>query len=385
MINNKIIYHVFRADVYFMTSSMIENIITTSKFNHFFIVVGVNDKNGGYFIELFTKYGHKNFLLINERSNNKKSILFSEVFKKYLNISLEYWELDLRRFLSNLRNPTILIHAECSVMFSFLLSLKAGINKNLVIWGSILDPKNYSILYFKLRKRLYKNYLNIVCLMPEDCKKLIDFYESSNGIYIPYISDIFLMVNRVPLKRECNSNSTKILLGNSGRCIGSYYVDLNTLGKFNDESITIDCMLNYGCTQEESNKIIGYACKIYDIKFKAHTTLWSKERVYNFINGFDIYISSRSDQSGLGTMYFAILFGLKLFLSGNNYLYFKNLGIKIFHTDEIKELTYCEFSQPLTEDEKRKNYDLLLKALDLESVVSKWEKFYDKIINLQTN
>lgn len=379
MYNYKIIYHVFRADVYFMTVSMIENIIKTSQFNHFFIVVGVNEKNIVHFEDLFKKHEYKNHFFINEKSNYRKTRLLSYFVKNFLGITLECWEIDMVKFISTFKNPTIIVHAECSVMSSILLVLKSDINKNLVIWGSILDPINYSRFYFKLRRWIYKNYSNIVCLMPEDCKKLIDFYGSTNGIYIPYISDIFLMLNKLPLKREYQ-NTSKILLGNSGRCIGNYYVDLYALEKFNDKNITIDCMLNYGCTYEESNKLIDFARHIYGIKFNAHTTLWSKEYVYNFINGFDIYISSRSDQSGLGTMYFAILFGLKLFLAGNNYNYFKNLGIKIFHTDEISKSSFSLFTQPLSEDEKRENFDLLIKALDLKSVVGKWEKFYDKII-----
>lgn len=367
-----------------MTVSMIENIIRISKYNHFFIVVGVNEKYAVYFEELFKKHKIGNFYFINEKSNYKKSKILSYVFKRFFKIQLECWEIDLVRFLSSLKNPAILIHAECSVMSSVLLSLESGLNLNLVIWGSVLDPGKYSSLYYKLRRWIYRNYSRIVCLMPEDCTKLINYYSANNGIYIPYISDIFLMIDKLPLERGYDQKVKRILLGNSGRCISNYYEDLNSLQIFKDESITIDCMLNYGSTPEESKELIAYASKIYDNKFKAHTTLWSKEYVYNFINKFDIYISSRSDQSGLGTMYFAILFGLKLFLSGNNYIYFRNLGIKLFHTDEIKELSYYEFTEPLTEDERRKNNNLLKNALNLESVVSKWENFYSEIINLQT-
>lgn len=382
MKNNKnIIYHIFRADVYFMTTSMIKNIITTSKFNHFFIIVGINDNNISYFKNLFTEYEYKKYSFIYERSNFKKSTIISYLFKHFLKIPLYSWEIDLLKFLSDLNYPTILIHAECSVMFSLLLLLKSRINKNLVIWGSVLNPNNYSNIYFKLRRKLYKNYLNIVCLMPEDCTKLTDFYNANNGIYIPYISDIFLIINNLPPRRESNINKIQILLGNSGCCIGNYYDDLKTLEIFKGENITIDCMLNYGSSEEDNNKLIKAATSVYDFKFKAHTTLWSKEYVYDFINEFDIYISSRSDQSGLGTMYFAILYGMKLYLSGNNYAYFRNIGIKLFHTDEIEALSFKEFIRPLTDEEKKLNYSLIIRSLDYESVINKWENFYDKIIS----
>ena len=83
MNSNKKIYHVFRADVHFMTVSMIEDIILTSKLGHFFIIVGIDDENSGYFLNLFAKYNYAEFSFIQKNSNNFKTKLKSDFYKKF--------------------------------------------------------------------------------------------------------------------------------------------------------------------------------------------------------------------------------------------------------------------------------------------------------------
>ena len=72
---------------------------------------------------------------------------------------------------------------------------------------------------------------------------------------------------------------------------------------------------------------------------------------------------------------------MKLFLAGNNYFYLKNLGINIFHTDKIKSLSFNEFSDPLSDEEKLMNYSIINELLDNNNINNKWEKLYMKIIS----
>lgn len=70
MDNHQIIYHIFRADVHFMTIAMIEDIIVGSKFSHFFIIVGTDNENKIYFLNLFNKYSLTNFALVDRNSSS---------------------------------------------------------------------------------------------------------------------------------------------------------------------------------------------------------------------------------------------------------------------------------------------------------------------------
>ena len=130
MTSRKIIYHIFRADVHFMTVAMIEDIIVGSKFSHFFIIVGTDEKNKIYFLNLFKKYNVTNFALVNRYSSSIITRFIAYFFKKCFKLTFFKWEIDLLKFLSKMNRPHILIHAECSVLFSLFLSLKSKIKKN---------------------------------------------------------------------------------------------------------------------------------------------------------------------------------------------------------------------------------------------------------------
>lgn len=295
-------------------------------------------------------------------------------------MTLFKWEIDLLKFLRRLNRPHILIHAECSVLFSLILSFRYNIKKNLVIWGSVHNPVNYSKIYYKLRRRLYHSYSNIVCLMNEDCGRFEKFYNYRNSVFIPYNSR-FPSVAKELQKRKINNNTNRILLGNSGCCIKYYTDDIKLLGLFKDNNIFVDCMLNYGSTEDENNTLIKLGSSIFGSRFQVHTSLWGIEDYYNFMKDFDIYISSRLDQSGLGAIYLSLLLGMKLFLAGNNYSYLKNLGVNVFPTDQIKSLSYNQMIGSLTIEQKEINFSIINNLLDNKNINKKWEELYTRILS----
>ena len=383
--NQAMIYHIFKADAYFHTIDMIECIIKFSEFKHFFIVVGINELTKPYFDNLFQKNNYSLYKYIFENSSSKKTIIISNLFTFFFKTEFKKFEIDLLKYITKISPKCIILHSNYSSTFYFLFSKKNRINKTWVCWGSIYNPRNLDNIKIKiskyLYKRIYKNFSTIVCTMEPDCKQLNKSYNIIKTKFIPYHTSLSLISESIiPKETNINNKSIKILLGNSGRCIESYYNDLNKLKIYNNENITIDCMLNYGSSNSQNLDFIKFATTIYAGKFTAHTILWSKEHYYNFMNEFDIYISSVLKQSGLGAIYLLLISGKKIFLAGNNYTHLKNLNAIIYNSELIGKLTYGDFCKPLSMKEKFHNNKIVQKLLNTEELSKKWDKLYSSLL-----
>jgi hypothetical protein len=385
LLKMKMIYHIFKADVYFLTLGLIESIIKFSGHKHFFVVVGVNESNKCYYNDLFLRYHYSQYIYINEKSSSKKTRIISDISKRFLKTEFHNFEIDLLKYIPSLSNPVIVLHGDYSTMFYLLLCLNRDVHKNWVCWGHIYFlHKEMNKRLYKIRNTVYKNiyssYSNIICLMQPDSNELKNLYKLKNTLFLPYYDEFPLIIEKLKLVETNKDNTIRILLGNSGRCIDSYYEDLGKFKIYINNNISIDCMLNYGSTEIENLNLIKTGTLIYGTKFKAHTVLWPKEQYYNFMNKFDIYISSKKTQSGLGAIYLLLLLGKKVFLAGKNFEHIKNMGAIVFHSDQIYEFSFQDFSCPLTIDERKHNYSVTMKFLDCESVALKWDHFYDVII-----
>lgn len=381
----KVIYHIFNANVYFLTCGLIESIIRFSEHDHFFVVVGVNEFNKSYFDDLFLRYHSSNYKYINETSSSKKTRIISDLSKRLLKTEFYNFEIDLLKYISSLSHQVIILHGNFTTLFYLFFRLNNN-NKNWVCWGFIyflhkdLHKKLYKIRN-SLFRNIYNSYSNIICLMQEDCDELKKLYKLKNTFFLPYFNELPLIIEKLNLTEAKKDNTIRILLGNSGNCIDSYYQDLEKLKVYINNNISIDCMLNYGSTEEQNSSLIKSAALVYSTKFKAHTALWPKEQYYNFMNQFDIYISSRRTQSGLGAIYLLLLLGKKVFLAGKNFEHIKNSGAIIFHSDQINEFSFQDFSRELNKDEKKHNYFAIMDLLDCKALALKWDQFYDVIIN----
>jgi hypothetical protein len=381
----KVIYHIFNANVYFLTLGLIENIIKFSGHKHFFVVVGINESNKSYYDDLFLRYQYSHYTYINEKSLSKKTRIISDISRRLLKTDFHDFEIVLLKYISSLSRQAIILHGNYSTMFYLFLRLKTINNINWVCWGCFyfLRKESNKRLY-KIRNAIFKNiyncYSNIICLMQEDCDELKNLYKLKNTFFLPYNYELPIIIEKLILIEVNKDNTIRILLGNSGRCIDSYYEDLEKLKIYINNNISLDCMLNYGSTEIENSNLIKTGTLIYSTKFKAHTVLWPKEQYYNFMHKFDIYVSSKKTQSGLGAIYLLLLLGKKVFLAGKNFEHIKKSGAIIFHSDQIKEFPFQDFYRPLTIDERKHNYSVIMKLLDCEALALKWDQLYDLII-----
>ncbi len=81
-------------------------------------------------------------------------------------------------------------------------------------------------------------------------------------------------------------------------------------------------------------------------------------------------------QSGLGAIYLLLIQGKKIFLSGKNYKHFQNLNTVIYNSREVGKLSFAEFCQPLSTEEKNHNNRIIKNLLDSEKLTDKWDNFY---------
>ncbi len=376
------IYHVFRADVYFLTIPMIKNIIDSSNRQHFFIIVGSNLDTEKKFNDFFARLNFTNFHFIRNFSSNKLSVFFRLIFNKILKINYFPWEFDLFAYLLKIKNSPIIIHAEGSVVFGFIFSFFKSKKKYLVIWGSVYNSKNYSFLYFKLRKAIYNSYKQIICLMPEDCIVFKENFNYLNGVFIPYgandeLREILqkdLIIYSDTLSKP--NQSANILLGNNGNCIDYYFIDLKRFETFAPFIESIDCMMNYGSSTEKNGFLLNFGKGLYAEKFHIHTQVLPMVDYLNFIKKFDIYFSSREDQSGLGAIYMVILCGMKVFLTGSNLNFLRNLGIIVFDVSEFDFFSHTDLLEPLSNEIIQNNRKVIISLLDHSSLMAKWEEFY---------
>lgn len=382
----KIIYQIFKADVHFHTVYMIEEIILTSKCKHFFIVVGINNETKFFFEKMFIKNNYTLYKFIPERSLSKNTRLVSKIFSKIFKSAFHDFEIDLLRTLSKLSPRYVILHSNYSIFLYFFFSIKRKMFKIWVCWGVIYAVEDTHNIKQKISKFLYskimKSYSMIICTMEPDSKDLNRVYNINTAIFIPYLSNLEITAKNAISEKQPKDHILKILLGNSGRCIDYYYNDLTALKIFGKDDFFIDCMLNYGSTEEQNSELIRNATAIYGDRFNAHTTLISKENYFLLMNTYDIYISSVKTQSGLAAIYLSLLLGKKVFLSGKNYEHLSDLGAVVYHTDKINQFSFTIFSQPLTDDEKKQNRTVISKLLNYNELSLKWENFYTQLLRM---
>ena len=73
---------------------------------------------------------------------------------------------------------------------------------------------------------------------------------------------------------------------------------------------------------------------------------WMNSRQYaDFLSTVDIYISGQNWQRGLGNMSALMIMGKKIFMKSNvsTYSQFQNMGVKVFNTDSIENMSFEEF------------------------------------------
>lgn len=304
------------------------------------------------------------FVLYGDRDDDKDAKY--DQLEKELSISLNYIESenDLSLYLKDKNNYSILIHGD-----SFLCikqSVKVNNRVSWICWGYI-PPKGNKLLLsnisFFLRKRVYKKLKNIVCLLSGDKKELLRLYQLTNIMVLPYsATENIEVLDKYDINRS-NHKPLNVYIGNSGHNYQSYLEVLPSLAKYKG-FIKVHIMFQYPDWPEKKELVKKMGHEIFGDDFVLDEKMMDIETYRNYMNQCDVYICGDKSQTGLGAIHFCLSVGTKVFLTGKNLEWEKELGANVFNVDDLKNMSFTDFSCNLLPEEKAHNRRVMIDLWD---------------------
>lgn len=150
---------------------------------------------------------------------------------------------------------------------------------------------------------------------------------------------------------------------------------LDILSKWKDKNIRIVTILSYGdmaCVEEIKEK----GKEIFGDKFFSLDNMVSGQEYTQFLAQNDILILNHDRQQGMGNAFAALNLGIKMFIKSDvsTYHFFHEIGIKIFDTYKIKEMSFEDF---VAYPEKQENLKIASQYYDEQY----WAKLWKDILN----
>lgn len=159
---------------------------------------------------------------------------------------------------------------------------------------------------------------------------------------------------------------------------------LDVLSKFKNENIKITTILSYEPNGKTNcfDAIIKKGVEVFKDKFEYIRTWMNPKQYAQHLGQNDILILCQNKQQGVGNTIASLYLGKKVFIrsdvSVNKYL--NSQGVKIYNSDEIKDMTFSEF---IEFNEKENNCKNIQKYFDEKHIANMWKKVFDDVENLQ--
>lgn len=380
--NNKMVYHIFPADVPFHVVGMLRTFITYFGDFSFFIIAGATEETRPLYEDVFKHFQFDRFqiIMINDKDREYPTLKRFLIKKKFVN----RYDKELVSYMAELpKSTTFLLHALSSRWFNILLNIHGFKNVNWVCWGCWYYNKSKTLqafLFNNIDRLNYSIYKNVICLMPQDIEDIkVQLKSKADFFYIPYPGNNKYLVEYALSNPGDRQAGISVLLGNNGYSIEKYDQFIRSLGNIGAD-YKITCMVSYGAEESRIESFrSAYSAFIEQGSLFLLTKMLSKEEYVIMLNSFDIYICPYDTQTGLAAIYLSLALGKKIYLQGSNYEYIKQFGAVISHTDEFKtDMDKKDFF--LSEKEKEINKIIITNLLDKDSVISKWNSFFNHIL-----
>ena len=283
-----------------------------------------------------------------------------------LSISLNYIESEkaLSSYLKDKSNYTILIHGD---MFPCIKqSVRTNSSVSWICWGYI-PPKGHKFLLsnisFFLRKKVYRKLRNVVCLLSSDKKEFARIYNLTNIMVLPYWGPKgYDVLDKYSIEKH-NHKPLNVYLGNSGYNYQSYMDILVKLAKYKG-LIKVHVMFQYPDWPDEKELVRKKGLEIFGDDFVLDETMMDIDTYRYYMAQCDVYICGDQSQTGLGAIHLSLYIGTKVFITGNNLDWEKELGSIVFDVDNINNMNFNSFSRELLFDEKEHNKNVVIKLWD---------------------
>jgi len=307
------------------------------------------------------------------RCNEQNKVIYNSL-RNELQLEYMYYmeELaDVKRIIP-VKDAVILLHSFMPRLSLYLYCLNYK-KVNAVCWGSgvKLDCiKNY--IYYPIKFILYHYYDSIVALMKPDQEALRKIYKLENIHLIPYIGDRELLLDTKDFNIPHEQNI--VYVGNNSSCIDSYIkIAKDILWRFG-ANVNVQFMLHYGLIDDAPYRELAEYCK-KNPSWQINTEFYDIDGYLHYMSLCSVYVCGEERQTGLGAIYTCLRLGKKIFLKGNNYDWIISLGCKIYHVNEIIDMSYENFISPLNEADINKNQMIIKDLESTEKKVSMWDYY----------
>ena len=372
---DKKIYHIFHANVTFHNFGFITSFVEYFGIRSFFIISSCCTKEqSDKYVSFFENLGFNQYLILNDDISN------APFFVKFLTKKGVFYANEYKIYSYILTNPNkiYLLHGDFLSTLGKIFLVAKQIRINFVCWG--FGKELIGNLYLKIRAKIsYMAFSNIVCLMTPELDILKEIVSDNQTLRkLSYFDSLLSYAKNESKKERLKLDLPKLLLGNSGRHILEYDAFLSKID-INAVQGSISCMINYGASESEieifESKWVNF---INSGKLILLKDIVSQEEYVKMMNKYDMYISPKESQTGLGAIYCSLLLGKKIYITGTNYEFISSLGCKISTLDSVFEDMQTK-NIYLLENEKTINKEIVERLLNKDFQSQKWEQFFDEI------
>lgn len=217
--------------------------------------------------------------------------------------------------------------------------------------------------------------------IPGDFEVVMSRYKS-NAKYIKskYPSPIDIEGVKAFKAEKKQDASKTIMVGNSADPSNEHIDAFSQLSRYKDKNIKVLSVLSYGGNDEYISRVITSGKDIFGDKFVPIIDFMSFDEYLNFISVVDICYFNHRRQQGLGNVILCLALGKKVFISHDvtAYDYYRSIGISLFPTEEVMNMTFDEFVQFDTYAcAIERNKAIIFEDQDLANIRSEWEDVFN--------
>lgn len=167
---------------------------------------------------------------------------------------------------------------------------------------------------------------------------------------------------------------TTVMVGHRGTESSNHELGFNYLKSFKTE-INVFCPLSIG-EKKYIEYIIKCGEKLFENRFICLRKWMKKKDYYEYLGeNVDIAIFNTVTAEGIVTSLLLLAIGVKLYLTGELYSFFKEIGFEVFRFDATLEEHH--FLTLLSEKEKEYNYKKALDYCSLETFLREWDAIFE--------
>ena len=344
------------------------------------------------FIEFINKnfWRHKFLILDNnikkEEFNGYKNIILCKNFTGIKNT------VQVMSILK--KSDLIYIHGLFNNRLLIFLLLRYSLLKKVVwvAWGGdfynlYLKPKKTlkELIVFKLKQIVSKR-VRSVCNLTQEDNLMFNKIFKVNRKYIKaiYMVDFTYKDLDTILQKESKFKTNKfirILIGNSASVTNEHFEIIRNLSKFANQNVQIICPLSYG-DMNYAKDIINYGQRIFKERFIPIRKMISSMNYNRLLNAIDILVFNHKRQQGLGVSSICLYLGKKVFIRNDSPswdYYRKELGVTIFDTNNIQNMSFNEFID-IDQQTIINNRNLIRHIFSDEYILKVWNENFIKNI-----